>query len=113
LPPKKADIPPACLRRFRLPIPVRVLMDGNRPTVVNTDRPGLSGGRVQDCAGPWRTSGEWWKTCPEQGASGLEALRGRAGWNRDEWDVVLGDGGRYRIFEDRDSGRWFMEAVVD
>jgi protein ImuB len=109
----KADIPPACLRRFRLPIPVRVLMDGNRPTVVNTDRPGLSGGRVQDCAGPWRTSGEWWKTCPEQGASGLEALRGRAGWNRDEWDVVLGDGGRYRIFEDRDSGRWFMEAVVD
>ncbi|MCX6543877.1 MAG: hypothetical protein NTV05_05630 [Acidobacteria bacterium] len=105
--------PTACLRRFRFPIPARVLIDHNRPIVVNTDRPGLSGGRVHACAGPWRTSGEWWKTTKTQGASGVEALRGLAGWNRDEWDVALGDGGLYRIFEDRDSGRWFVEAVVD
>jgi protein ImuB len=109
----KAGIPSACLRRFRLPIPARVLIDHDRPIVVNTDRPGLPGGRVHDCAGPWRTSGEWWKTAATQGVSGLEALRGLAGWNRDEWDVALSDGGRYRIFEDRESGRWFMEATVD
>ncbi len=107
------SVPRACLRRFRLPIPARVLIDHGRPIVVNTDRPGLPGGRVHACAGPWRTSGEWWKTATAQGASGLEALRGLAGWNRDEWDVALGDGGLYRIFEDRESGRWFVEAVVD
>ena len=103
----------ACLRRFRLPIPARVLIDRNRPIVVKTDRPGLPGGRVCVCAGPWRTSGEWWKTGDAPGTSGMAALRGLAGWNRDEWDVALGDGGRYRIFEDRESGRWFIDAVVD
>jgi len=105
--------PSACLRRFRLPIPARVLIDHNRPIVVNTDRPGLSGGRVHACAGPWRTSGEWWKLSATPSASGKEALRGLAGWNRDEWDVALDDGGIYRVFEDRESGRWFIEATVD
>jgi len=107
------SVPSACLRRFRFPIPARVLIDHNRPIVVNTDRPGLPGGRVHACAGPWRTSGEWWKRMTTQGASGMEALRGLSGWNRDEWDVALGDGGLYRIFEDRESGRWFIEATVD
>ncbi len=37
----------------------------------------------------------------------------RTGWNRDEWDVALSDGGLYRIFEDRETGRWFVGAVVD
>ena len=37
------------LRRFRLPIPARVLMDGSRPISVRTDRPALAGGRVQAC----------------------------------------------------------------
>ena len=109
----EAGLPSACLRRFRLPIPARVLIDHDRPIMVKTDRPGLPGGRVHACAGPWRTSGEWWKTGTTPGASGLEALRGLAGWNRDEWDVALDDGGIYRLFEDRESGRWFVEAVVD
>ena len=39
--------------------------------------------------------------------------RAARGWNRDEWDVALTDGGLYRIFEDRDTGRWFVGAVVD
>ena len=85
-------------------------MDGNRPVSVRTDRPALAGGRVQAAAGPWRTSGEWWKT--PAGAQPASQPR-RAGWNRDEWDVALSDGGRYRIFEDRDTGRWFVGAVVD
>ncbi|MCX6539789.1 MAG: hypothetical protein NT151_12780 [Acidobacteria bacterium] len=111
--PQAQATPSACLRRFRLPIPARVLIDHNCPIVVNTDRPGLPGGRVHACTGPWRTSGEWWKTSTTQGASGVEALRGLSGWNRDEWDVALADGGLYRIFEDRESGRWFVEAIVD
>jgi len=101
------------LRRFRLPIPARVLIDGLRPISVRTDRPALAGGRVQAAAGPWRTSGEWWKTpAAPADAQPLTPPR-RAGWNRDEWDVALSDGGLYRIFEDRDTGRWFVGAVVD
>jgi len=32
-------------------------------------------------------------------------------WNRDEWDVALSDGAVYRIFCDRDTERWFIDAV--
>jgi len=114
-------VPSACLRRLRLPIPARVLIDGERPISVRTDRPALAGGRVHASAGPWRTSGEWWRTAAAAGtaasvaagAAAPSAPPRRAGWNRDEWDVALSDGGLYRIFEDRDTGRWFVEAVVD
>ena len=105
--------PAATLRRFRLPIPARVLIEHGRPISVRTDRQSLQGGRVQTSAGPWRTSGEWWKTAAAPAATELDALRGRVGWNRDEWDVALSDGAIYRVFEDRDSGRWFIDAIVD
>jgi len=105
--------PSIALRRFRLPIPARVLIEHGRPISVRTDRQSLQGGRVQTSAGPWRTSGEWWKTAAAPAAAELDALRGRVGWNRDEWDVALSDGAIYRVFEDRDSGRWFIDAVVD
>ena len=103
----------ATLRRFRLPIPARVLLDGSRPISVRTDRPALAGGRVHAAAGPWRTSGEWWKTPAAPAGAQPSAPPRRAGWNRDEWDVALSDGGLYRIFEDRDTGRWYVGAVVD
>jgi hypothetical protein len=35
------------------------------------------------------------------------------GWDRDEWDVTLADGTTCRVFRARDTGTWFMEAVVD
>ena len=34
-------------------------------------------------------------------------------WNRDEWDVSLSDGAMYRIFQDRESAGWFIDAIVD
>jgi hypothetical protein len=34
-------------------------------------------------------------------------------WDRDEWDVALSDGAVYRIFQDRDSEGWFIDAIVD
>ena len=61
---------------------------------------GLAGGRVVACAGPWRTSGRWWTL-------------DRAGWDRDEWDVELADGGVYRLARDRATGQWEIEGVVD
>lgn len=105
------------LRRFRFPVPARVRVEQGRPVRVITDRVamcpddpvlakrsafanrgGLSGGAVTQCAGPWRTSGGWW-------AKGL--------WDRDEWDVTLGDGATYRVFRDRSAGAWFIEGIVD
>jgi protein ImuB len=34
-------------------------------------------------------------------------------WNRDEWDVSLDDGASYRVFRDRETDRWFIDAIVD
>ena len=34
-------------------------------------------------------------------------------FNRDEWDISLSDGAVYRIFQDRDTDAWFIDAIVD
>ena len=49
--------------------------------------------------------------------AGLDLSRGALNpglaWDRDEWDVALGDGAVYRIFHDRDRDAWFVDAIVD
>lgn len=90
----------ACLRRFRPPVAIRVTVAHGRPVHVAIDRRGMPGGRVAQSAGPWRTSGAWWDA------------RGDA-WNRDEWDVTFDDGTTVRVFCDRVTGTWFMEAIMD
>jgi len=103
-------------RRFRVPVPARVMVQAGKPVRVATERRGLDGGSVAASAGPWRTSGDWWRikgegSCPERAP---RQGSGRAeGWNRDEWDVALSDGGVYRIFRDRSRDRWFVDGVVD
>jgi protein ImuB len=98
LPEAKGACPPSGLRRFRPPVAVRVTVERGRPARVAIDRRGMPGGRVEQAAGPWRTSGGWWEA-------------GR--WDRDEWDVALSDGAVCRLFRDRESGLWFLEGVVD
>jgi protein ImuB len=68
---------------------------GQRPVAVN-----LNGvvRRVTACAGPWRTSGEWWDD--------------RA-WAREEWDVALADGLLCRLARDLVNGHWQLDAVYD
>ena len=78
------------LRRFRHPVPARVRVEQGRPVSV--------GGAVAQCAGPWRTAGNWWT---------------EETWDRDEWDVTLSDGAAYRVFRDRRTDTWFVEGVVD
>jgi hypothetical protein len=36
-----------------------------------------------------------------------------SGWDRDEWDVTLNDGGAYRVFMDRVTGSWYIDAIYD
>jgi hypothetical protein len=120
----------SALRRCRQPVPARVTIGAGRPLRVMTDRRGFAGGSVVAAAGPWRISGEWWEgedrgQRAEGGGqraeggkrAGRAGQAGRAGevggFNRDEWDVRLTDGAVYRIFRDRDTDGWFIEAVVD
>jgi protein ImuB len=141
----------SALRRCRQPVPARVAVADGRPVRVTTDRRGFAGGTVVKCAGPWRTSGDWWAgdardrwpmpntperhslsgsageggplrrpvlNTPERdgaraSASGGGAPRESKSWDRDEWDVSLSDGAVYRIFQDRASDAWFVDAIVD
>jgi protein ImuB len=88
------------LRRFRPPIVIRVTVERGCPVHIAIDRRRMPGGRVEQRAGPWRTSGAWWDA-------------ERTHWDRDEWDVSLSDGVMCRLFRDRVTGRWFMEGVLD
>ena len=68
----------SALRRCRQPVPARVAVDHERPVRVTTDRRGFVGGMVVQCAGPWRTSGEWW--AGEAGRAGEGYARARQAW---------------------------------
>jgi protein ImuB len=132
----QASEQPACsLRRCRQPVPARVAVDANaRPVRVTTDRRGYAGGAVVQCAGPWKTSGDWWTSDvsksevrsqksagnerrgdPNVGTSQTSDFRLQTSgmWDRDEWDVALGDGAVYRLFRDRASDAWFIDGIVD
>jgi protein ImuB len=38
---------------------------------------------------------------------------GPRAFNKDEWDISLSDGAVYRVFQDRDTDAWFIDAIVD
>jgi protein ImuB len=108
----------SAVRRCRQPVPARVAVVDGRPVRVTTDRRGFTGGAVTRCAGPWRTSGNWW--AEEAGRAGTDTQSRPVPpvppilpWNRDEWDVSLSDGAVYRVFRDREADRWFIDAIVD
>ncbi len=92
--------PRAVLRRFRLPLAARVVVERGGPVRVVPASPAVPAGRVVDRAGPWRTSGRWWTA-------------DRSGWDRDEWDVELSSGGCYRLARDRATGSWEIEGEID
>ena len=58
---RKNPFASAVLRRFRPPMAIRVVVERGRPRHVFIDRRGMPGGHVEQCAGPWRSSGAWWK----------------------------------------------------
>jgi protein ImuB len=120
-------------RRFRPPLRAIVEAARGYPTEINAwgkDRSVY--GKVVGLAGPWRTSGEWWR-------SDL--------WARDEWDVAVESRGQrpeargqrseirsqksegskikevgrqggpsqtlYRIYRELRTGTWFVEGIYD
>ncbi|MFN2444675.1 MAG: hypothetical protein ABR606_03675 [Vicinamibacterales bacterium] len=119
----------SAVRRYRLPVAARVRVHEGRPVRVQVDRRGLTSGAIVEAAGPWRTSGEWWQAGqvrpvgrvgpvgksdqPYQPDPSYQAHPPHQPWDRDEWDVALGDGTIYRLFVERDVGQWFVEGVID
>ena len=84
-------------RRLRPPRRVTVDTDpAGRPAVVLGALTEVA--RVVRCAGPWRTSGDWW-----------DADR----WSREEWDVALDDGTVLRLAHDVLHTAWLLDAVYD
>lgn len=83
------------MRLFRPALPARVRLVEDAPK--NVMATGVKG-TVLRSAGPWKTSGEWWTS---------------TFWCREEWDVALDDGALYRIYQDSQSGSWFVHGVYD
>ena len=66
-------------------------------------------GKIINVAGPWRTTGDWWR---------------EDRWARDEWDVAVESGlglesdsqratALYRLYRELASGTWFVEGCYD
>ncbi|MBI4483972.1 MAG: hypothetical protein HY652_13930, partial [Acidobacteria bacterium] len=82
------------LRLYRPPVRAEVSMENQKPVWLTSDL--LSGGLLS-CAGPWRSSGDWWN---------------ENRWARDEWDVAL-DAGLYRIYRTLAEDVWYVEGTYD
>lgn len=115
--PPLEEAPPAPIVGFRVfRPPLRAMVEGSSgyPTQVSAWGANRSVyGKVVQLAGPWRTTGDWWRD---------------DGWARDEWDVAIegraavsslgGEAGTtpqvlYRIYRELKSGSWFVEGAYD
>ncbi|MSU66097.1 MAG: DNA polymerase Y family protein [Opitutus sp.] len=92
-PPVHATLSPP-LRRFRPPLPAQVELTAGRATYLWTER---VHGEISVQSDAWPSSGDWWQT-------------DRA-WQRLEWDIVLAEGGLYRLL--RIGQTYFLEGEYD
>jgi protein ImuB len=83
------------MRLFRPALEARIRLAGTAPKAVAAA--GVKG-TVLRCAGPWKTSGEWWAS---------------TAWTREEWDVALNDGAVYRIYCELPARQWYVQGVYD
>ncbi|HEX7294623.1 MAG TPA: hypothetical protein VF251_02645 [Pyrinomonadaceae bacterium] len=92
-------------RMFRPAIRAMVQAPRGIPTQVSAwDKHRSIHGKVTNVAGPWRTTGDWWR---------------EDRWARDEWDVAVESGALqrsvalYRLYRELASGTWFVEGTYD
>jgi protein ImuB len=112
-------------RVFRPPLRALVQAERGQPVEISAwDKHKSVYGKVICAAGPWRTTGEWWRVDT---------------WARDEWDVAVESRGQrsevrsqrsdskvkevrsqggptqilYRIYHELRSGSWFVEGTYD
>ena len=108
-------------RRYRPPLRALVQTEQGSPMMISAWNKNKSVyGKVVCAAGPWRTTGEWWRA---------------DAWARDEWDVAIESRGQrsevrgqrseidrhagesrqvlYRIYRELRTGTWFVEGIYD
>ncbi|HKR12835.1 MAG TPA: hypothetical protein VJT15_12320 [Pyrinomonadaceae bacterium] len=93
-------------RMFRPPLRAVVQVERGLPSQISAwGKQRSVYGRVVNVAGPWRTTGDWWRG---------------DGWARDEWDVAIESGkpgaeqqAIYRIYKELNNGAWFVEGNYD
>jgi len=97
-------------RVFRPPLRALVQAAQGFPTEISAWGSNRSvHGKVVQVAGPWRTTGDWWR---------LDS------WARDEWDIAVESRSRlstverqtqalYRIYRELREGTWFVEGMYD
>ncbi len=89
-------------RIFRPPLRALVQADNGWPSQISAwGKQRSVYGKVVSLAGPWRTTGDWWRNDR---------------WAREEWDIALASGQTkmlYRIYRDLSSGDWFVEGSYD
>jgi protein ImuB len=84
------------VRALRPPLPAQVEARGGRPVSL---RSAVASGRVEQLAGPWRTSGNWWSEAEH--------------FAFDHYDVLTSDGTAARLRFDPLRGRWEVDAIYD
>jgi protein ImuB len=104
---------PLGFRVFRPPLRAIVQAEKGCPREISAwDKNRSVYGKVVCVAGPWRTSGDWWRS---------------DFWAREEWDVGVESGSKvrgvgsqvgetrtlYRIYRELKSKDWFVEGVYD
>ena len=100
------DGPQIGFRMFRPPLRAVVQVDRGLPAQISAwDKQRSVYGKVVEVAGPWRTTGDWWRDDR---------------WARDEWDVAVASGkpgsehqAIYRIYRELNNGAWFVEGNYD
>jgi len=91
-------------RMFRPPLRAVVQVDRGLPAQISAwGKQRSVYGKVVDVAGPWRTTGDWWRDDR---------------WARDEWDVAVVPNKRdeqvlYRIYRELNTDTWFVEGAYD
>ena len=90
--------PYVTMNMFRPPLPANVRCRTGKPIHISFAE---VSSEIVCAGGPWRTSGNWWKS--EE-------------WRREEWDIAVqlaGGIGLYRIFRDLRQDAWFVEGLYD
>lgn len=85
-------------RIFRPPIATSVKMCQGQPSQIHFRG---KWGEVVATAGPWNSSGQWWRPDP---------------WDRKEWDVEVKTEQQntlYRIYQNKRSNGWFVDGIYD
>ena len=88
----REDGPVIAFSYFNPPIAAKVSIRDKQ--LIHLHTPYVSG-KVKECSGVWRRNSRWWNR----------------GWNTEEWDVEIENGGVYRLC--RISSHWFLVGEYD